>query len=437
MAALGGRSLSGRLEAQASLNGTADGLTGQGRAQIRDGRLHDLPVLGAVAAALDLPHLRDLRFQEGAIDFTLAGDVLRTPVVRFISGDVRILGKGEVQLRTGELAHQFTLLVPQAAVRRAPKRDAHGVHGPRRRPGGRGLPRLGPVPVSPHRSPGPRPPRVRGVDPSEGAQAVPAIAPAARAGCPGLHPSAIVAPIMARGRVFYGWWVTIAFAVMVLLSTGVRFAVGPFLKPMVADLGTDRAAYSLVVSLSLLLYGVFMPFVGQLVERWGARPVAVAGILVFATSLAGTGLVTNLWQLAIVYGVLVALGLSATGHVVGSAVVSRWFIRRRATALSVLGAASMAGMSLLVPLAMWLILLVGWRATYALIGLGSGHRPAPSGALGCPGVSGIDGARARRACPPARSGRTWRRSSTRPCWRRCGPCPSGSSAAACTPADSR
>jgi len=74
-----------------------------------------------VAAALDLPHLRDLRFQEGAIDFTLAGDVLRTPVVRFISGDVRILGKGEVQLRTGELAHQFTLLVPQAAVRRAPK----------------------------------------------------------------------------------------------------------------------------------------------------------------------------------------------------------------------------------------------------------------------------------------------------------------------------
>jgi hypothetical protein len=121
MAALGGRSLSGRLEAQATLNGTAEGLTGQGRAQIRDGRLHDLPVLGAVAAALDLPHLRDLRFQEGAIDFTLAGDVLRTPVVRFVSGDVRILGKGEVQLRTGELAHEFTLLVPQATIRRAPK----------------------------------------------------------------------------------------------------------------------------------------------------------------------------------------------------------------------------------------------------------------------------------------------------------------------------
>lgn len=121
LATLGGRSLSGRLEAQASLTGTAEGTTGQGHAEIRDGRLHDFPVLGAVAAALDLPLLRDLRFQEGTIDFVLAGDVLRTPLVRFVSGDVRILGKGEILLRTGELAHEFTLLVPPAAVRRAPR----------------------------------------------------------------------------------------------------------------------------------------------------------------------------------------------------------------------------------------------------------------------------------------------------------------------------
>ena len=181
--------------------------------------------------------------------------------------------------------------------------------------------------------------------------------------------SVIVSPdSMASPRVFYGWWVALAFAVMVFLSTGIRFAVGPFLKPMVADLGTDRATFSLVVALSLLLYGVFMPFVGRLVDRAGARPVAVGGTLVLAAAVAGTGLVTRVWQLALVYGVLVALGLSATGHVVGSAVLSRWFTRRRATALSLLGGASMAGMSLLVPVAMWLILRVGWRATYGVVG---------------------------------------------------------------------
>ena len=62
---------------------------------------------------------------------------------------------------------------------------------------------------------------------------------------------------MTRQRVFYGWWVTIAFAVMVFLSTGVRFSVGPFLKPIVTDLGTDHATYSLIVSRSLFLYWAF------------------------------------------------------------------------------------------------------------------------------------------------------------------------------------
>ena len=169
--------------------------------------------------------------------------------------------------------------------------------------------------------------------------------------------------------VFYGWWVTLAFSVMVFLSTGVRFSVGPFLKPMVADLHTDRATYSLIVSLSLFLYGAYMPFIGRLVDRLGVRPVAIMGTALFAGAIAATGLVQDLLQLTVIYGVILALGLSATGHVVGSAAVSRWFVRRRATALSVLGAASMAGMSLLVPVTMWLVLKVGWRLAYGILGL--------------------------------------------------------------------
>src|SRR5512145_1611779 len=51
-------------------------------------------------------------------------------------------------------------------------------------------------------------------------------------------------------------------------------------------------------------------------------------------------------------------------------VVARWFNARRGTALSLLGSASMTGMSLLVPVVTWLILTTGWRATYVLIAVG-------------------------------------------------------------------
>ena len=168
--------------------------------------------------------------------------------------------------------------------------------------------------------------------------------------------------------VFYGWWVAIAFAVMIFLSTGIRFSVGPFLKPMVADLGVDRASFSLVVSVSVLLYGAFMPLVGRLVERLGVRTVTVIGTLVLGGATAATGTLTSLWQLYLVYGVLFGFGLAACGQVVAAAVIARWFNRRAATALSILGAASMAGMSLLVPVAMWLVLAFGWRTTHFIAG---------------------------------------------------------------------
>jgi hypothetical protein len=121
LGALGSRTVGGRLNVRARLAGTGGEASGEGRAEIREGQLRDVPVLGTLAMALDIPRLRDLRFEEGSIDFVLAGDVLRTPSVRFVSGDVRLVGRGEVALRTGTLAHELTLLVPPDVVRRAPR----------------------------------------------------------------------------------------------------------------------------------------------------------------------------------------------------------------------------------------------------------------------------------------------------------------------------
>jgi MFS family permease len=175
---------------------------------------------------------------------------------------------------------------------------------------------------------------------------------------------------MSRPSIFYGWWVVAAFCVTTFISTGIRHAVGPFLKPIVADLHLDRASFSLVIALSLFLYGVFMPIAGMLLDRYSVRVVASVGTVLLAVSLVMTAMVRDFWDFAAVYGVLVPLGLAGTGPVIASGVVARWFSRRRGTALSVLGSASMTGMSLLVPAVTWLILNTGWRITYVIIAAG-------------------------------------------------------------------
>ncbi len=162
-----------------------------------------------------------------------------------------------------------------------------------------------------------------------------------------------------------------ALSIIVFLSSGIRFTIGPFLKPVSAELGVDRGTFSLVIALSLLLYGAFMPLVGRLVDRMGSRVVCTAGAVVMAASLVLTGRMTTLWEFYLYYAVIGSLGLAATGHVMGSVTLANWFVKRRGVAMSFLGSASMAGMALLVPLAMWCILRFGWRTSFVILGVSS------------------------------------------------------------------
>src|SRR5205807_3264596 len=185
----------------------------------------------------------------------------------------------------------------------------------------------------------------RHVRPAPHSQGRPLVGLRERAG--GQSSDAGVLRVMRNRPIFYGWWVVGAFAVTTFISTGIRHAVGPFLKPIVGDLGLDRASFSLVIAVSLFLYGVFMPIAGMLLDRFSVRVVGSVGTVVLVISLVLTAMVRNFWEFAAVYGVLVPLGLAGTGPVIASGVVARWFSKRRGTALSVLGSASMAGMSLL------------------------------------------------------------------------------------------
>ena len=169
--------------------------------------------------------------------------------------------------------------------------------------------------------------------------------------------------------IFYGWWVALAFVVIVFLSTGLRFTVGPFLKPMSADLGLDRGTFSLVISLSLFLYGALTPLVGALVDRIGSRLVCAAGAVLIAAALSLSARMTTYAEFVLYYGVVLSLGLATTGHVISSATLTRWFVRRRATAMSIVGAAGMAGISLLVPIITWAILTFGWRGALTWLGV--------------------------------------------------------------------
>ncbi|MHB9092475.1 MAG: MFS transporter, partial [Chloroflexota bacterium] len=164
-------------------------------------------------------------------------------------------------------------------------------------------------------------------------------------------------------RFYYGWVVVGVTALTLLVAAGVRSAPGVFIYPLQIDFGWTRAAISFAVALGLILYGLAGPLAGSLVDRHGPRLLMLVGLLTMAVAMALSATVSDIWQLDLFWGVLSGLGTGFAAAVLGAAVANRWFVARRGLVLGIFGAATSAGQLVFVPLLMYLVLAVGWRAS--------------------------------------------------------------------------
>lgn len=172
-----------------------------------------------------------------------------------------------------------------------------------------------------------------------------------------------------RKRLHPAWVVLGAVVVAMLMGTGLRAVFGVFIRPMEAELGWDRASLSLAAALSLLLLGASGPAVGWLADRWGPRRVIIVSAILLAVGTALSSRVTSLWHIYATAGVLMAVGSGGLAMSTGATIAARWFEARRGLIMGILGAAMSAGQLLIVPLAVWLTLNVGWRQSFVWLGL--------------------------------------------------------------------
>ena len=181
-------------------------------------------------------------------------------------------------------------------------------------------------------------------------------------------------------RVHYAWVVLGALVVIMIAAGGLRSAFGVFIKPIEAELGWSRTALSIAAALSLLLYGALAPFAGRAADLWGARTVFTASLGLMALGALASAYMTRLWHLYLASGVLLAVG--AGGATLTSAVplLTRWFDRRRGLVMGIASAAMSAGQLVVIPLATWLTLTIGWRQSYIWLGLGLAVLILPLGA---------------------------------------------------------
>lgn len=169
-------------------------------------------------------------------------------------------------------------------------------------------------------------------------------------------------------KFFYGWIIVAVAFVSLFISLGIRFTYSIFFVPLTQEFGWDRASTSSIFSLSLLLFAVIGPFLGNLMDRVGARVLFVAGSLVLGIGLILSGTTQSLWQMIVYYSLIASLGLAALSLGMHGVVLSRWFIRQRGLAIGMAFAGTGIGTFVFAPVCEQLIANFGWRATYLVLG---------------------------------------------------------------------
>jgi MFS family permease len=141
-----------------------------------------------------------------------------------------------------------------------------------------------------------------------------------------------------------------------------------FLPAIQSDFGITRGAASLPYTFTMIGFGIGGIFLGRLADRRGIVIPLVGGSTAMAAGFVAATFSTNLWQYALVQGLLVGVGSSASFAPL-IADISFWFVRRRALAVAVCASGSYLAGAVWPPIIQHFIQQVGWRHTSLGIGL--------------------------------------------------------------------
>lgn len=169
-------------------------------------------------------------------------------------------------------------------------------------------------------------------------------------------------------RLHYSW-IMVGISIGVLIIIGIQFySFGVFIKPMTADLNWDRGILSVGYSIMVLVAGPFGLVVGRLSDKYGPRPLVTIGGLFTGAGFLLTSLISSLWQLYLIWGILIGIG-SVLCLLPVMAIVPRWFTKKRGIAMGFVMAGMGIGGVISPLLTQWLISARDWRYAFIILGL--------------------------------------------------------------------
>jgi MFS family permease len=170
------------------------------------------------------------------------------------------------------------------------------------------------------------------------------------------------------GRIYRGY----PIAIVVFLSTGLsvgmaQYAFGEFAGPLKEEFGWSQTQLNLSLAFSFIS-GLLAPFIGNLSDRIGIRPVMFGSLLLIASGFLLRPLISELWHWYL-FSSLVYAGFPGATIMPAGKMVGLWFPKTRGRVMGAVVAGNNFGGVTMPPLAAGIIAAVSWEMAYVTFGL--------------------------------------------------------------------
>src|SRR6201991_221540 len=172
---------------------------------------------------------------------------------------------------------------------------------------------------------------------------------------------------LARRNIHYGWVMVGVTFLTALITAGSVGAPGVFIVPLQQEFGWSTAEISSALSIRFVLFGLMAPFAAALMNRYGLRNVTLSALLIVVSALVLSLAMTQVWQLMLLWGVVIGIGTGMTALVLGATIAARWFVARRGLVVGILTASVATGQLLFLPALAAITEQVGWRIALVLV----------------------------------------------------------------------
>ena len=154
-----------------------------------------------------------------------------------------------------------------------------------------------------------------------------------------------------------------------VLAVGVtaRNSIGLMMPVWKDELGWSYGLVSSAAAVMMLTMAICAPVGGLLLDRFGPRGVFAIAMTLIAVVFGLCALMTESWQLMVLFGVLGGAGFAVISPSLVSTTVVRYFDSRIGLATSVASSGSTGGQLALMPLLGVLVVWIGWRASFVAV----------------------------------------------------------------------